>query len=285
MEDLHIVSDWKDKMLGDLKQFSEKKHKPVGMHHLINDISSFANPNNLIEISFAKFSNDFIKPSLLERLENSDNKVMKKLPIKISTLLKKENKFNKELKSIIIYAIPVPKSIFKYSVEDISNYFKLLKIEKSKIDNMLLHALSKYGYWGISEDLHKEYLSNSFDKNKIFEASHLGEIAPNGFPVTVKNGPRILVSYMVTNAPLKTELDRPVDICNEDCVKASRDSSLNHIKYYKDTFGLKKSVVDTMKSIVKNNKFGEYIDFCYNCELGNEFEINLLVKDPLDYKK
>ena len=95
MEDLHIVSNWKDKMLGDLKEFSEKKHKPVGMHHLTQDISSFANPNKLIEISFTKFNHDFFEKTLLEKFEESDNKISKtiseKLPLKLSTLFKKEN--------------------------------------------------------------------------------------------------------------------------------------------------------------------------------------------------
>jgi len=285
MEDLHIVSDWKDKMLGDLKEFSEKKHKPVGMHHLIQDINKLANPNKLIEISFTGFDKSFIEKTLIEKIEEKDSKITNKLPIKISKLLKSKNKFNQEVKSVIVYAIPVPKSIFKYSIKDISSYFKLLKKEKKKIDNMLLHSLSKYGYWGVSEELHSEYILDKLNKNKMFEASHLGEIAPNDFPVTVKNGPRILVSYMITNAPLKTELDRPIDICDEECIKECNNSSLKHIKYYKKTFGLKRSILDTLKSIIKNNRFGEYINFCYNCKLGDEYEINLLVKDPLDYKK
>jgi epoxyqueuosine reductase QueG len=150
---------------------------------------------------------------------------------------------------------------------------------------MILHALSKYGYWGISEELTSEFLFGKFDKNKIFESSNLGEIAPNGFPVTIKNGPRLFISYMITDAPLKVQIDRPIDVCNEECLELARKTSLNHIKYYKETFGIKKTVIDMLKSITKNNKFGEYIDFCYNCKLGSEFEINLLVKDPLDYKK
>ena len=227
----------------------------------------------------------FIKKTLLEKIEETDNKLIKKLPIKISELLKKENLFTKEAKSIIVYYIPIPKSIFKFSVNDINDYFNSLKSEKKKTDNLLLHALSKYGYWGIPEDLNNELLFKSFDKNEIFKASNLGEIAPNGFPVTVKNGPRLFMSYMITNAPLKVQLDKPIDTCNQECLKTVRDASFEHIKYYKDTFGIKKTILDIIKSIVKDNRFGEYIDFCYNCKLGSEYEINLLVKDPLDYKK
>ncbi len=285
MEDLHVVDNWKDKMLGDLKEFSTKKHKPVGMHHLIQEINKLANPSNLLEISYTAFNTAFIKKTLLEKIEETDNKLIKKLPIKISELLKKENFFTKEAKSIIVYYIPIPKSIFKFSVNDINNYFKSLKLEKDKTDNLLLHALSKYGYWGIPEDLNNEFLFKNFDKNEIFKASHLGDIAPNGFPITVKNGPRLLMSYMITNAPLKVQLDKPIDICDKACLKTARNASFEHIKYYKDTFGINKTILDIIKSIIKDNRFGEYIDFCYNCKLGSEYEINLLVKDPLDYKK
>jgi len=285
MEDLHIVDNWKDKMLGDLKEFSNKKHKPVGMHHLIQEINHLANPNKLLDISFTVFKKEFIKKTLLEKIEETDNKIINKLPIKISELLKRDNLFKKEAKSIIIYTIPIPKSVFKFSVDDINDYFKSLKKEKKKIDNMLLHSLSKYGYWGIPEDLNNEFLFGDFDKNKIFESSNLGEIAPNGFPITIKNGPRIFISYMISNAPLRVQLDRPVDICEEECIKITKSVSFEHIKYYKDTFGVKRTIFDMMKSIIRDNRFGEYIDFCYNCKLGSEFEINLLVKDPLDYKK
>jgi len=285
MEDLHIVDNWKDKMLGDLKEFSTKKHKPVGMHHLIQEINKLANPNNILEISYTAFKTDFIEKTLLEKIEETDNKLIRKLPVKISELLKKENLFTKEAKSVIAYYIPVPKSIFKFSVNDINNYFKSLESEKKRIDNLLLHALSKYGYWGIPEDLNNEFLFKNFNKNKIFKAAHLGDIAPNGFPVTVKHGPRLFFSYMISNAPLKVQMDKPIDVCNEDCMKTAREASFEHIKYYRDTFGIKKTIIDIIKSIVKDNRFGEYIDFCYNCKLGNEYEINLLVKDPLDYKK
>jgi len=284
MEDLRVVENWKDKILGDLKEFSSKKHKPVGMHHLIQEINKLANPDKLLEISFAKFDKSFLKKTFFEKIEYENIKIVNKLPIKrISEKLKSSNEFHDKAKSVIVYAIPVPKSVFKYPLEDIYKYFENLKSEKDKIDEKILHALAKYGYWGIPEKLNGKFLFE-LKKNKIFKSSNLGEIAPNGFPVTSKYGPRVFVSYMITDAPLKVQLDKPVNICNEECKNTISNPSFEYMKYYKNTFGITKTVIDSAKSIIKNNRFGEYIDFCYKCKLGTEYEINLLVKDPLDYK-
>ncbi len=287
MEDLQIANSWKDKMLGDLKAFSDKKHKPVGMHHLIQEIQKLANPNKLIDISFTKFDKKkFINKSFFEKLDDYNLKVLNKLPIRLSLLNKKENLFTKEVKSVIVYAIPIPKSVFRYSIKDIYKYFDLVKQEKSNIDNNILQALAKYGYWGVPEGTNHKFLFGDFDKNAIFKSSNLGEISEDGFPLTSKNGPRIFVSYIITNAPLKVELDPPLDLYdNDECKSLKHKMSLNHLYYYRETFGLAKTLKDVVTSIIKDNRFGEYINYCYNSNIGQEYEINLLVKDPLDYKE
>ena len=288
MEDLQLVENWKDKILGDLKEFSSKKHKPVGMHHLIQEINKLANPGNLIEIGFTELKKDFIKENRIKNIKLNDkiknNPIFKKLADNITAFQENKNNFNSNAKSIIIYAIPIPKGVFKYSLKDIYEYFNILQNERKKIDYLIINALAKYGYWGIPEENQKEYGFKNFNKNKIFLSSHLGEIAPNGFPITSKNGPRIYLSYIITDAPLKVQNDRPINLCNEECQKLALTPTLKHLKYYKNTFGYYKTLTDSLTSIIKDNKFGQYIDFCFNCQIGKEYEINLLVKNPLDYK-
>ena len=89
---------------------------------------------------------------------------------------------------------------------------------------------------------------------------------------------------MITDAPLKMTLDKPTKICDEKCEKTISNST-DYIRYYKETYGLRKTVHDSIKSIISDNNFGEFISFCHNCTIGDGLTIDLKVKDPLAYKE
>ena len=284
MEQIKVVDDWRDKMLGDLKNFSEKKYKPVGMHHLTKDLNNYIGMKDFIKLNYFPLSKDIFKTESKFKTNKISKWILNKVPSELlERLEKKDNIFSENAKSVIIYLLPIPKVIFMQDINYIKEYFKELNQEKKKIDQKLLHALAKYGYWGIPEgDLEKRFFGN-LDKNAILSSSNLGEIAPNGFFITADNGPRVFASYMITDAPLKQELDKPMKICNDECLD-SINNGTEYLEYYKKTFGLRKTISDSIKSITSDNKFGEFVTFCYNCKMGKGLEINLIVKDPLAYK-
>lgn len=269
-----------DKIANDLKLFTSKKYKPVGLHHLKSDIDKFVGLNHIIDLSHIQFSKKYIsnQPKWVK-----NNKIAEKIAksINMNTALKKDNIFSQNLNSVIVYSIPIPKSIFFCDLKTINEYFKYIESQKKDIDYFIIKALEKYGYWGLSEK-NAENLVGTLDINKLFTESNLGIISKEGYPITAKNGPRIVISYVLTNAPLKLEKDEPIEVKTE--YKELKNYQASYLKFYFKTYGILNGLKDTAKNLL-NSSFGDYIAFCQQCEMGKQMEINLLVTNPLDYKE
>lgn len=279
-EDILDISNWKDKMLGDLKQFSSKKYRPVGLHHLISDIERFTKMNHLIDFSYLPFSTDFILPG--GKLSLMGSTLRSKLSSKFNFLKTTERQIPEGINAVILYAIPLPRSIFNMDLKKIKEEYQKIASRKKDIDYLITRALEKYGYTAITHPSEIARITGKLDTSLIFKEAHMGELLPNNFPVSIEYGPRMLLFPILTDAPLKLERDLPSEIPPE---KLKKIDYTKHIKDYRKKFGIVKTVIDTLYSIILTPKLGKLISICYSSSIDKTQEINLMVKDPLDYKE
>ncbi len=272
-------NNWKDKILGDIKEFSNKKYKPVGMHHLSEEINKNLSLNHQLEWSHFPLDKTFF---ISKEKEFIAKKLGKKWANYLPTI-KKDNRFVKEAKAVVAYLIPIPREVFSLRVHQIKEIYKEIEQQKSDIDYFIIKSLEKYGYWGVPQGTISKSFFGVLRDDLVFKSSNLGVIHPKGFLVSPKFGPRFIFSYVITNAPLKQEKEPPYTLINRDL--NSKNEALEHLKYYFKSFGVMQTFSDLFSSIVFNNRFSEFVSFCNQCDIGKENEINLIIDDPLDYQK
>ncbi|MBN2694027.1 hypothetical protein JXR93_05150 [bacterium] len=272
-------NNWKDKMLGDLKEFSNKKYKPVGMHHLSEEINKNISLNHQLEWSHFPIDNSFF---ISKEREFISKKFGEKWANQIPTI-KKDNRFKKEARAIIAYLIPIPREVFSLRIHQIKDIYKEIREQKTDIDYFIIKSLEKYGYWGVPQGSISKGFFGNLREDAIFTNSYLGVVHPKGYLISPKFGPRFIFSYVITNAPLKQENEPPYVLMNRDL--NVKNSALEHLKYYFKSFGAIQTVSDFLSSVLFDNKFSEFVSFCNQCDIGKENEINLIVDDPLDYQK
>ncbi len=274
-KDILDINHWKDQIAGDLKQFSTKKYRPVGLHHLTADIDQFTQMSHLIDLSYLPFSKSFIQdPKGFSQTINLLKKRVLKQPKKAE---------DNQIQAVILYAIPLPKSLFTMDLKNMKQLYHKISQQKDDIDYMITRALEKYGYSAITElDEIKRLIGGTLNLPLIFKEANMGTLLKNCIPISPDYGARMILFPVLTNAPLKLERDLPVEIPQE---KLKEINYTKHIKDYYHKFGLFKTIFDTLNAMVTMPELGALIPVCYGSDIDKAQEINLMVKDPLDYQK